>query len=131
MEVPEDGIVVHCVKKYYIGRVLSTCKSNLVKFIFVHNAGSDKFNWPKRNDIDEVYIGSIFYGPVTLDQNIKRSIRLNLNMKIQFIQGQLTAAGIYQLICLLQYVNLWIFVLSKKSIETTYLILICLSFKAI
>jgi len=75
MEVPEYVVAleqyyaVHYEKKYYIGRALSTSATNLVEVKFLHNAGADKFNWPKRDDIDKVHISSIFYGPVVLGQS--------------------------------------------------------------
>ncbi|CAB4041133.1 Sentrin-specific protease 2 [Paramuricea clavata] len=73
MEVPENEIkmekyyAVDYVNKYYIGRALSMPADNTVKFKFSHSVGAKQFNWPKRDDFDDVHISCIFYGPVTLE----------------------------------------------------------------
>ena len=75
MEVPVDGIAleeyyaVNFDKKFYIGRAVSVQESNHIQVKFLHNARAGKFDWPARDDIDDVHISSIFYGPVELDQS--------------------------------------------------------------
>ena len=37
-----------------------------VKFKFLYKVGITTFHWPRREDVDQVHISTIFYGPVTV-----------------------------------------------------------------
>jgi hypothetical protein len=62
----EEYYAVDYIDKYYLGRAISMT-NQLVKFKFLHSVGAKKFNWPKRDDLDEVHLSCIFFGPVTLE----------------------------------------------------------------
>ena len=57
---------VEYVENYYIGRALSQADS-FVRFKFLHRVGAKSFDWPSRDDVDDVHISCVFYGPVTLE----------------------------------------------------------------
>ena len=79
---PREYLVVDkiCVEKekyyavdydtsYYIGRALSY-QNDYVKFKFLHKIrGTDKFDWPGRDDINVVHESFVFYGPVLLQHS--------------------------------------------------------------
>ena len=71
--VPPEGILpaeqyyaVEYVETYYIRHALSQADS-FVRFKFLHRVVTKSFDWPSRDDIDDVHISCVFYGPVTLD----------------------------------------------------------------
>ena len=64
--IAEQYYAVEYVENYYIGRALSQADS-FVRFKFLHQVGAKSFDWPSRDDIDEVHISCVFYGPVTLE----------------------------------------------------------------
>ncbi|EDO26419.1 predicted protein, partial [Nematostella vectensis] len=51
--------------KYYIGRVLSM-EGERVRVKYLHRVGANRFDWPMRDDIDDVHVSCIFFGPVAL-----------------------------------------------------------------
>ena len=61
------------VSHYNFGRVLSI-QGDFIQFKFLHpirhgaNA-ADSFDWPRRDDVDNVHISCVFYGPVHLVGN--------------------------------------------------------------
>ena len=57
---------VEYVENYYIGSALSQADS-FVRFKFLHRVGAKSFDWPSRDDVDDVHISCVFYGPVTLE----------------------------------------------------------------
>ena len=40
---------------------------SFVRFKFLHRVGAKSFDWPRRDDVDDVHISCVFYGPVTLE----------------------------------------------------------------
>ena len=65
----DEYYAVDYINKYYFGRVLEVKSNAFIKFKFLHGIGPNKFDWPRRDDIDEVHISCIFYGPVHLEGN--------------------------------------------------------------
>jgi len=53
------------VNNFYFGRVLNTT-TDVVELKFLHSIGASTFHWPRRDDIDQVHVSNIFYGPVTV-----------------------------------------------------------------
>jgi hypothetical protein len=72
--VPPEGIelehyyAVDYVSNYYIGRVLIQ-NQDLVTVKFLHRVGACRFDWPKIDDVDEVHISCLFYGPIQLEKS--------------------------------------------------------------
>ena len=64
--VTEEYYAVDYMNRYYVGRALSIA-NKLVKFKFLHRVGSDRFHWPRTDDIDVVHMSCVFYGPVALE----------------------------------------------------------------
>ena len=64
--LPEQYYAVEYVETYYIGHALSQADS-FVRFKFLHRVGAKSFDWPRRDDVDDVHISCVFYGPVTLE----------------------------------------------------------------
>lgn len=64
----EQYYAVDYVTNYYIGRAISIA-NQVVKFKFLHRLGADKFDWPKRDDVDDVHVSCIFFGPVSLENS--------------------------------------------------------------
>jgi hypothetical protein len=61
---------VDYVRMYYIGRALDVPNgSSLIPFKFLHKVGAQRFDWPTRDDVDNVHPSCIFYGPLTLEGN--------------------------------------------------------------
>lgn len=52
--------------RYYIGRVLSF-KGEMVKMKYLYRTGANRFDWPARDDVEEVHISCIFFGPIKLE----------------------------------------------------------------
>lgn len=73
-QIPPEGIqveqyyAVEYVENYYIGRVLSQ-NGDYVKLKFLHRVGAHSFNWPRRDDVDEVHMCCLFYGPVLIQDS--------------------------------------------------------------
>ena len=70
--IPPEGILpaeqyyaVEYVETYYIGHALTEADS-FVRFKFLHRVGAKSFDC-SRDDVDDVHISCVFYGPVTLD----------------------------------------------------------------
>lgn len=61
---PEQYCAVEYVENYY--NWLSQANS-FVKFKFLHGVGAKAFDWPSRDDLDDVHISCLFYGPVTME----------------------------------------------------------------
>ena len=40
---------------------------SFIRFKFLHRVGAKSFDWPSRDDVGDVHISCVFYGPVTLD----------------------------------------------------------------
>ena len=38
-----------------------------MKFKFLHRVGAGRFNWPRRDDLDELHPLCVFYGPLLLE----------------------------------------------------------------
>lgn len=54
----------YCVDHFYIGRVLSVNKKSVaMKFLRKYPVG---YKWPSRDDIDNVEVQHIFFGPVII-----------------------------------------------------------------
>ena len=64
--LPEQYHAVEYVETYYIGHALSQADS-FVRFKFLLRVGAKSFDWPSQDDVDDVHISWVFYGPVTLD----------------------------------------------------------------
>ena len=64
--LPEQYYAFEYVENYYIGRALSQAES-FVRFKFLHRVGAKSFHWPSRDDVDDVHISCVYYGPVTLE----------------------------------------------------------------
>ena len=60
----EEYYDIDYLSKYYIGRTLSIA-NNLVKFKFLHRV-LDQYVWRGRDDIEEVHMSCIFFGPIAL-----------------------------------------------------------------
>ena len=56
---------VDYIKNLYIGRVLDATAEH-VKFKFLYKVGATIFHWPRRKDVDQVHISTIFYGSVSV-----------------------------------------------------------------
>ena len=79
LPVPPNGLkvdgyyAVDYVSCYYFGRVIQI-QGQFVQFKFLHrvrlgaNAG-EIFNWPTRDDVSDVHVSCVFYGPVHLIGN--------------------------------------------------------------
>ena len=71
----DDYYAVDYVSCYYFGRV--TCfqiQGQFAQFKFLHRVrlGADAgeiFNWPTRDDVADVHVSCVFYGPVHLIGN--------------------------------------------------------------
>lgn len=69
----DDYYAVDYVSCYYFGRVIKV-QGQFTKFKFLHrvrlgaNAG-EIFNWPTRDDVADVHVSCVFYGPVHLIGN--------------------------------------------------------------
>lgn len=66
---PDKYYAVDDINNYYFGRVLEAKSNGFIKFKFWHSAGRNKRDWSRRDDIDEVHVSCIFYGPVHLEGN--------------------------------------------------------------
>lgn len=66
---PDKYYAVDDINNYYFGRVLEVKSNGFIKFKFWHSAGRNKRDWSRRDDIDEVHVSCIFYGPVHLEGN--------------------------------------------------------------
>ena len=64
--LPEQCYAVEYVENYYIGRALSQADS-FVRFKSLHRVSAKSFDWPSRDDVDDVHISCVFYSPVTLE----------------------------------------------------------------
>jgi hypothetical protein len=64
---------VDYINHYYYGRAVAVA-GDFVTFKFLHATSSSTFDWPHRNDIEEVHSSCIFYGPVVLQGNCPFSI---------------------------------------------------------
>ncbi|KAK3703344.1 hypothetical protein QZH41_001507 [Actinostola sp. cb2023] len=51
--------------RHAIAGVLNTT-TDVVELKFLHSIGASTFHWPRRDDIDQVHVSNIFYGPVTV-----------------------------------------------------------------
>ena len=60
----EKYYAIDYLRKYYIGRVLSIANI-LVTFKFLHRV-LDRYIWSGRDDIEEVTMSCIFFGPIAL-----------------------------------------------------------------
>ena len=60
--LPERYYAVEYVETYYIGHALSQADS-FVRFKFLHRVGAKSFDWPSQDDVDDVHISWVFYGP--------------------------------------------------------------------
>ncbi|KAL9958512.1 hypothetical protein ACROYT_G035538 [Oculina patagonica] len=69
----DEYYAIDYVSQYYFGRVLQI-HGQFIKFKFLHcvrqgaNA-ANLFDWPRRDDIANVHISCVFYGPVQLEGN--------------------------------------------------------------
>ena len=71
------------MENYYIGHALSQADS-FVRFKFLHQVGIKSFDCPSQDDVNDVHISCVFYGPVTLEsagpfavpkqQNIQKNV---------------------------------------------------------
>ena len=61
----EEYYAVDYVKNFYIGRVLDVIM-DFLQLKFLYKVGATTFHWPKRDDVDQVHISNVFYGPVTV-----------------------------------------------------------------
>lgn len=61
---PAKYYAVDYINNYYFGRVLEAKSNGFIKFKFLHSAGCNKHDWPRRDDVS-----CIFYGPVHLEGN--------------------------------------------------------------
>jgi len=69
-DIPEKFYAVHYVDRFYIGRVLKHNKDNTFTMKFLHKVtvdGKALYKWPKTDDIDNVHLSNIFFGPVVLE----------------------------------------------------------------
>ena len=57
------------VNKFYFCRVLEVKSNAFIEFKCLHSVGLNKLDWRRRDDIDEVHISCILYGPVHLEGN--------------------------------------------------------------
>ena len=75
----EQYYAVDYIDRFYIGRVVRP-QSNLRDFStvkFLHQTSKDgqlRFAWPKTDDIDQVYLGNFFFGPITLEGCVEFTI---------------------------------------------------------
>ena len=75
----EQYYAVDYIDRFYIGRVVRP-QSNLRDFStvkFLHQTSKDgqlRFAWPKTDDIDQVYLGNFFFGPITLNGCVEFTI---------------------------------------------------------
>ena len=70
----EEYYAIDYLSKYYIGRTLSIA-NNLVKFKFLHRV-LDQYVWRGRDDIEEVHMSCIFFGPIALKGTLKALLLL-------------------------------------------------------
>ena len=66
---PDEYYAVEYNNNYYFGRVLQAKSNSFIKFKFLHSAGRNKHDWPRRDDINEVHVSCISYGLVHLEGN--------------------------------------------------------------
>ena len=69
----DDYYAVDYVSCYYFGRVIQI-QGQFAQFKFLHRVrlGADAgeiFNWPTRDDVADVHVSCVFYGPVHLIGN--------------------------------------------------------------
>ena len=70
----EKYYVVNYDKKAYIGRVLKVSKV-MVKIKFLERRMNNQYDWPKRDDIDEVEMIHLIAGPILLTGTTPFTIR--------------------------------------------------------
>ena len=58
--------------------------NSFVRFKFLHWVGAKSFDWPSRDDIDEVHISCVFYGPITLESAGPFAVPKQLNIAKKF-----------------------------------------------
>ena len=85
---------------YYFGRVLSI-QGDFIQFKFLHpirhgaNA-ADSFDWPRRDDVDNVHMSCVFYGPVQLVGNTPFTVLEHEHLrKFSFISRSNNLKGVF------------------------------------
>ena len=82
------------VNKFYFGRVLEVKSNAFIKCKFLHSVGPNKLEWPRRDDIDEVHMSCILYGPVHLEAIGLLSLPSTRKWKKSFWQSKSNALKI-------------------------------------
>ena len=73
-------LFVDYVKNFYICRVLDVTM-DYVQLTFLYKVGATTFRWPRRDDVDQVHISNVFYGPVTVPSFISGPLQFQNNQQ--------------------------------------------------
>ena len=94
--IPPEGILpaeqyyaVEYVETYYIGNAQSQADSFVnVRFKFLHRVGAKSFDWPSRDNVDDVHMFCVFYGPVTLESAGPFAVPKQQNIEKRFKESK-------------------------------------------
>ena len=88
----DEYYAVDYVSHYYFGRVLHI-QGEFIRFKFLHPVrhgenAANSFDWPRRDDVADVHLSCVFYGPVQLQGNSPFTILEHEQVKKVFLYNQ-------------------------------------------